>query len=611
MKHLGWNWIEQDAMGGASASSIIKLGRHLRINSTEQVAREVIQNSWDAAQGFRKLKGHRFSTTFRFIEYSRPEADAIRTAFATEDLAAPFQDYFHLDESRASLVLGKGPVKALIVEDFGAHGLYGHPTKLKNESIMHRALYKVGSTGKDTNEMMSGGSYGFGKSAFISASASNLVIAYSCFEPYKDDPVTRRLVGWTWQDEFEMDGKDLQGRAVFGEFFNEDSGVKASVEPYEDGKADSLAMLLRLSERNSNELNQLGTSLVLFDPVVTPEDLRDAIETFWWPAIIDPDIQLSIDVVDFEGNYLHPQPRSRKDLQPLIRAYEIATQKSDAPLGVQEKLVTIKDFEGFGKVGKIGLVAEFPEDGATFRVPPRALLIRGPRMVIGDLEHTFQSKPVAIYGVFSTDSTAFDVDRALRSTEPYTHDRWDRAPGVTPESRRIAGLASKIQETFVREVNEFARSMSQEAPVSPKKLVGFSKIFGKFFGDSKGQPPEVEGEALPISIKFGSKVLEPTPEGGIKLSQIVEVARVLDGDTELNALRLRVSPELTVLLDESQKGDAIGFTLFDAKGKKVEFDNREFDLTFGGTEKIRFKVESDPYNSSWTTDLKIRVEVIS
>lgn len=608
MKHVGWDWIEQDAMGGASAASIIKLGKNLRINSTEQVAREVIQNSWDAAQGFRNESGHKFSTVFRFVEYTRAEADAIRVAFSTKDLAAPFKDLLGLDENRASLVLGTGPVKALIIEDFGAHGLYGHPTKLKNESIMHRALYKVGSTAKDSAEQMSGGSYGFGKSAFISASSSNLVIAYSRFNPYKDDPVTRRLVGWTWHDEFEMNGRDLQGRAVFGEFFNEDSGQKPSVEPYQDSKADNLAEILKLKDRSGGTLNDLGTSLVLFDPVLDPEDLKSAIETYWWPAIIDPEIHLSIELEDYNGHKIHPQPRSRSDLQSLIRAYEIATQKNDASLGVQEKVTTIRDVEGFSDVGKIGLVAEFPEDGMTVRKAPRALLIRGPRMVIGDVEHNFQAKSVEIYAVFATDARAFDVDRALRSTEPYTHDRWNRTSGSTADSKRAASLARIIQETLVREVNEFARSMSQEIPVSPKKLVGFSKIFGKFFGDSKGQPAEVEGETLPISIRFGSKNLT-TDKGKIILSQVFDVARKPD-DSESSELKLRIVPELNVLLDESTRGDKIKFNLLDESGVNLGSSGEQFEVNFGVTDKIRFRLESEPYESTWTADLKVKIEVI-
>ena len=608
MKYLGWDWIEQDSMGGASAASIIKIGKNLRINPTAQVAREVIQNSWDAAQGFRGETGHKFSTSFRFVEYSKAESDAIRTAFSTPDLQVPFRDYLGLDEDRASLVLGTGTVKALIIEDFGAHGLYGHP-RLKNESIMHRALYKVGSTGKDSAEQMSGGSYGFGKSAFISASASNLVVAYSCFRPYKDDPVTRRLVGWTWHDEFEMEGRDLQGRAVFGEFFNEDSGAKVSVEPYEDSKADSLAKLLKLTERDSQNLNSLGTSLVLFDPLINPEDLKTDIETYWWPAIIDPEIHMSLEVSDFGGSILHPQPRSRSDLQPLIRAYEIATQKSDAVLGVQERAIQLRNIEEFSEVGKIGLVAEFSEDGESVRKVPTALLIRGPRMVIGEVEHTFQSKPLGVYAVFATDAKALDVDRALRATEPYTHDRWDRSQGNTPESKRTATLAARIQEILVKEVNDFARAMAQEAPISPKKLVGFSKIFGKFFGDSRGQPSEVEGDTLPISIRFGSKLLSADENGEITLSQVFDVAR-RDADEQVTDLKLRVVPELTVLMDESSKGEKISFHLLDEKGKRLAFSGEEFILNFGVSEKARFKIESDPYNPTWTTDLRVKIEVV-
>jgi len=68
-KKQGWHWIEQSDWGGASASSITKLARNLKINPTAQVAREVLQNSWDAAQVMRNEPGHQFSTVFRFVEF--------------------------------------------------------------------------------------------------------------------------------------------------------------------------------------------------------------------------------------------------------------------------------------------------------------------------------------------------------------------------------------------------------------------------------------------------------------------------------------------------------------------------------------------------------------
>jgi hypothetical protein len=604
--HNGWHWKEQDEWGGASAASITKLARNLKINPTAQVAREVIQNSWDAAQILRDEPGHHFSTVFRFVEFDVNASNLIRTAFSTSEMKEQFSSKFGLTPESASLVLGRAKVRALIVEDFGAHGLYGDP-KLKNESIMYRALYKIGSTGKNSGDTVSGGSYGFGKSAFISASESNLVVAYSCFRPYKKDKVTRRLVGWTWHDEFSQNDADFEGRAMFGEFFAEDSGEELRSRPYTDSKADSLAELLGLSTRDATDINQLGTSLVLFDPVINPEDLRSAVEENWWPAIVDPSISLDIRIEDFDGSSVRPQPRSRPDLKSLIRAYEIATQKSDAPLGAQEKAVTIAKFEKFDAIGKIGLVAEYSEDGSSSRKFPVAVLTRGPRMVIGQVEHTFQSKSVAIYSIFATSADSLEVDKALRDSEPYTHDRWNAV--ASKESEKIsASLAAKIQSTFISEVNAFSKQMSLEVPVTPKRLTGFSKIFGKFFGDSRGQPPEPQGETMPISIRFGSKQLKAVGPGMISLTQVFDVSRSMEDEKE--TVKLRVTPGVKILMDESVKGEAIKFQLTHQDSGKLEKSADFFELDVDLKTKKRFTLESDPYDHKWSADLQIKVEVV-
>jgi hypothetical protein len=612
-QELGWNWLEQDEMGGASASTITKVARNQRLNATDQLAREVVQNAWDAAQLFRSNKSHQFSTVFRFVEYSKQEADVLRKLFSTKDLVDQFQENFNLSSDRAALVLGSGSVKALIIEDFGAHGLYGHP-RLKKESIMFRALYQMGSTNKDSSFEMSGGSYGLGKSAFISASASNLVIAYSRFEPYLNDKVTRRLIGWTWHDDFKRENIDFEGRAAFGEFFQEDSGRRVRVEPFEDTKADQLAEHLRLTSRDGS-LNSLGTSLVLFDPVINPEDLVGSLEQFWWPAIVDPEIHLNLSVIDYQGNTIHPQPRSRKELMPLIRAYEIATQKSDAPLANFEKKVTIS-LEGFLKVGSLGLVAELPEGGEGGREVPKAFLTRGPRMIIGGLEHNFQPKSAKIHAIFATDPSALEVDKLLKDTEPYAHDRWSTEPvSATVESKRAAELARYIKQQFVQEINSFAKQIAQEAPVNPRRLASFSKIFGKFFGDAKGIPEEVTGKSLPFSIRFGTRTLMPAGEGLIQLRQIFDVSQndasdEYDQDQEIKTIR--VLPKLRILMDESSAGDDIAFTLVEEGSSKkyLSLGDEGAEIEIGLGQKRRFRLDSSPYDHQWTADLQVRLEAV-
>lgn len=611
-QELGWNWLEQDAMGGASASTITKVARNQRLNPTDQLAREVVQNAWDAAQTFRAEKGHEFSTVFRFIEYSQAESDALRKMFSTKDLETQFREDFKLDAHRAALVLGTSTVKALIVEDFGAHGLYGHP-KLKKDSIMFRALYQMGSTNKDTSSEMSGGSYGLGKSAFISASASNLVLAYSRFRPFHDDKVTRRLIGWTWHDDFKRENLDYEGRAAFGEFFQEDSGKKVRVEPFSDDKADQLAEHLKVTLRDGS-LNLLGTSLVLFDPLVNPEDLVASLEEHWWPAIVDPEIHLNLSVVDYQGVRTHPQPRSRRELQPLVRAYEIATQKADAPLASFEKKVAVS-FEGFSKIGSIGLVAEPNDDGVGTKDVPKALMTRGPRMVIGNLEHNFQPKSVKIFAIFATEPSAFKVDKLLKDTEPYAHDRWSTDPvSATAESKQAAELARHVKHQFVQEINAFAKQIAQEAPVNPRRLASFSKIFGKFFGEAKGTPEEVVGKSLPFSIRFGTRSLTPSENSQIQLRQIFDVSQsdeILDSD-QGGSTSVRILPKLRVLLDEASAGDDIPFTLTEEGSVKKSYSlgDEGIEVVLAPGEKRRFRLESSPYDHKWTTDLQVRLEAV-
>lgn len=598
-------------MGGASASTITKVARNLSLSPTQQLAREVIQNSWDAAQKLRAEPGHEFHIKFRFVNLPKSEADKVREAYSLGDLSGPFKNQLGLSEKKAGLVLGDGSATILIIEDFGAHGLYGHP-RLKKKSIMFRALYTVGSTGKDSSDDLSGGSFGFGKSAFISASASNTVFAYSCFNKFENDPITRRLVGWTWHDEFEEDQESFEGRAIFGEFFQEDSGGNVKPQPYEDSKADQLANLLGVSARNPDVLNELGTSLVLLDPVIDPEELCRAIEENWWPAIIDPASRLSIEIIRHDSVKLHPKPRSRKDLLPLIRAFEIATQVNDAPLGTHEKKVVIPPFDGFTNIGSIGLVAEYPEEDNAPKIAPKALLTRGPRMVIGELEHRFQSKSVSISAVFATEASSTEVDNALRKTEPYTHDRWSTTTS-DEDLKSAAGLSKHIQSRLISEVNAFAKAMVKEAPISPKKLVGFSKIFGKFFGDSIG-PAVIEREPLPISIKFLNRSLEAIDGSEITLSQSITIERTLDEDSNLSSAQkgFLIFPELFVVIDDGSKGDSVGLSVAFPKEKKVkDMADGSFLIDLEPGEQVRIDVKSEPYDHRWSTDLRLQVEEAS
>ena len=81
------------------------------------------------------------------------------------------------------------PLKLVYVEDFYTTGLDGPPHDLS--SRFHRFLLSVGDSGKVHDGHNTGGSYGFGKSAFSSNSGIRTIFAYSRYRGEDNAPHTR------------------------------------------------------------------------------------------------------------------------------------------------------------------------------------------------------------------------------------------------------------------------------------------------------------------------------------------------------------------------------------------------------------------------------------
>jgi hypothetical protein len=154
--------------------------------------------------------------------------------------------------------------------------------------------------------------------------------------------------------------------------------------------------------------------------------------------------------------------------------------------------------------------------------------------------------------------------------------------------------------------------MVNEAPISPRKLVGFSRIFGKFFGDSQGYtPPKVE--VLPISIRFLSKNLVSNKDGQISLSQTFEITRREDSQEIKGQIvdTFKILPDLAVLLEESSRGDSIPLSISsDDLGKISSGEKGTLQVKLQPGDKIKVSVLSEPYDHRWSTDLKFEVEAV-
>ena len=166
-----WHWIEPAETGSVGGETFGKLFKNQGYSPSDLLAREALQNSWDAA--IRRDDGvaqdFRFDATFRnlnggaFQEFS--------SLLGLEELVKRREDMDSsvqtpdLDLVRSALADKR--ISVLYVSDFGTTGLPGHP-KLRYQSRLYRALYTLGSTKKDGSDSGQGGSFGFGKSALIS-----------------------------------------------------------------------------------------------------------------------------------------------------------------------------------------------------------------------------------------------------------------------------------------------------------------------------------------------------------------------------------------------------------------------------------------------------------
>jgi hypothetical protein len=333
-----WHWEQPDPKVSGTSGDLAKLFRNesvkqpgalLRDAPTPQatiMAREVIQNAWDAATELRTNWENGvppdFQIDFEFRSYSGPEKAAMVNALAIKDLRVRARSndrralglaaddcLEHIDDNE--------PIRILEIRETGATGMYGRFDNAQSKLFL--ALAGLGYTAKHEG---AGGSFGFGKAGLIRASAIHTVLAYTCFQEQANDPnVTRRLLAMTYWGQHEYRREAFTGFARFGE--NRDGWQ----QPLENEHADRFAESIGLSRRFVSRDSDLGTTLLLVDPTIEPADLCDAVERNWWPALIDRAFVVTVSTP--EGTRLIPRPRKNRTLAPFVRAYELALTPQD------------------------------------------------------------------------------------------------------------------------------------------------------------------------------------------------------------------------------------------------------------------------------------------
>ncbi len=625
---MAWDWEKTDPDRSGSSGDVSKLFRHERAKSpgvlktdapppnATVMAREVIQNSWDAARDLRSsLKGSDqdappFELEFEYRDLVGEEKEEIIDKLHLNTLASRLEDK---DRQNLGLrqhdclekISSAEALPLLYIREKGTTGMYGPWEGAKSK--IYQALVSIGYTDKDEG---SGGSYGYGKAGLIRASAIRSVLAYTCFkERRNDEGVTRRALGMTYWGQHSHGDESYTGFARMAD---------ENRRPFENDQADQIARELGMSLRAPDKLGDLGTTFLLVDPTVQPNELKKAVERWWWPAIDNEDFFVSI--VTPDGDRIHPRPRKDETLRPFIRAHEIATTRQDNSPEEEDKTsfnAIEKDDTRYDNPGNLGLVADLEgwsyadqtvsnvKDGEPVEHRSLVALMRDPNMVV-EYYDAGQTAPY-VRGSFVA---GIDVNETLRKTEPKGHDAWRTTSDDGGEiGEHAADVAKTILNRIRGSVNRFRSNLKPPSPPPEDiQLSHFDDIMRRVMtGGSIGGNPPV-GETRSLSIRLEDRELEPVRDGEVQLSGIAKISLSEHYDGEQAEISVKIKYRF---IEDDKLGSSCPIAIEPPDGFEARGDNpKEFVGTLTREEEAKFEFLSDSYSSDWTARLIVNADVV-
>lgn len=577
-------------MGGATGNAFVNLLQGGGISPEAQLAREAIQNSCDAArEGVRKVR-----VVFRIVTLEGQKKAKFLAKLGFDDRIANRFKTAGLAPDNC-LVTSKSSLDLLYIEDYETVGLTGDPHDHK--SNFHRLLLSIGDTDK-LFASFRGGSYGYGKSAVSMNSRLRTIVAYSAFEE-DCTGATARLMACAYLPPHEFQKRNWTGRAWFGSL---EQTAPPVVTPLGDEDAHAFAEALGFKSRRNGEF---GTSILIVDcNAKDHERLREGIEDWWWPRLVDEELEVEIEAA---GQKHFPQPKRREHLQPYIECYRVALQTSEpSPPLVRKQL---RPLHGLA-LGACGLQL-LPSDQAQ-KLPEHRLgcvaMIRAPKMVVEYAQLGPAMPPVV--GTFVADRA---IDHILKLSEPPTHDRWDpesrRLEDAQPDEEKAREIIRKVRERLKQYVREHQADARPPRPKEDRRLESLERELGALLSASPRVESEVGGQTGPVEIHF---IDGPKPEyaGDKRLRTTAKIALRLRDDAERDTMPVTVGVSVLLLEGEQEtEGDPVPVAIeSDEQSPSHAKTEQKFTARVSKSERFVFGIRTHPYERSWSTRVYIEVK---
>lgn len=602
------------------------------LSTVSLLAREVIQNSWDAFRDESMQRADELRIRFKFLALRGAKREAAIEALCLQDLAARQKDgetsqpsELPLAPSSFEALLNADELHLLIASDFGAPGLCSDLSDVDGSFYM--ALTQLNSTTKTAAQ---GGSFGIGKTAFIRASGFRILGAYTCFAPQQHSAESRRALGIGYFPDYNYAGQKLSG---LGLLLDGEPDGSASWPILKDAAADVWAEALGLEPRRADRPGEWGLDLLMVEPQkVSPQGLIKSIEDYWWPAILADD--LSIEVVDEEGSVLRPNPRMRADLAPFIETFlplvddEHSLVPGDARWSTSAIMVAgsdgrkraipsgactvraVEDGHGVNEASGASGVTQASDDEDSDLVeavvPPvghAVALIRGAHMVIAYQTEGLRlpSRRPFIQGTYYADVP--QISTLLRQTEPGLHDRWKTKddPDVPQEATDAARAVFKALRRHLRQV--YDANVENQAPPTERVKV-LTRVLKLLLGSSDGTtPPPPPGESLPVSVSREHWRL--VAEGESLYAEGSVLVGRLSGSAQLGEVEVALSA--TIAEERERSGDPLGINWSNLPAGFTETGRCRARGTLPKSGRIQFDFRTDAYDPDWTVAINVEV----
>ncbi len=607
--------------GGASGEAVpnaVEAGGWA--SSEELLVREAIQNSVDAwLPGAGPVR-----VSFRLQHHVEREKEFLLEGVSLK----PFMD--RVDAFRETLPSGNviekssdpgAPLHLLYIEDFNTVGLGGGLQDPKHGHFF-RLLFLIGEGSKADNNDGSGGSFGFGKGVYAHNSNIRMIFVFSVFEPSQETNHTwARLLGCAYLPGHEFQEEQWTGRAWFG-LPPDEKEIGQAPYPIIDEEAVLLAEKLGFSPRPQGDF---GTSVLIVgcdsqEGIISAEKLKTAAETWWWPRLIDGDLNVEL----FEQGVRVPglDPAGRMDLQPFIRCRN-AIRRGHGDDDVAMHPFNRKHGLNLGELALTAIHPDHPSHEALNRDSDDAedrqgkapahrsvAYIRRPGMVVTYRAWSMASLMSAV-GAFEAHG---DVDRYLKLSEPMEHDRWD------PHSRRLDRLPNghaivkAIEEGIRRRLRDFLKALQPPPPPPKAGLNWLGRRLGELLTPrTKGSHPGPEGERGSVSIFTESKPqIVLADDGSARMEASYSIA--LKPDLDLEQSLVRFSPRLNILEgDTGTRGDPISLSVrLQADGAASSTgETPDLPVLLSAGERRVVEVSSASFSADWAVAIHIEVAELS